>query len=64
MNTFIWGDNCLPSFQVNDMSKFTKVKGLKCRDSFSSHKIKELWVLEFQDNKGNDWSYCIVIVKF
>ena len=59
--TVTWGDNCLPSFQVNDMRKLTeKLKTLNAEIVFPLTKIKGNWVLEFKDSEGNDIEvYCI-----
>ncbi|MDT8718344.1 VOC family protein [Clostridium sp. 19966] len=55
-----WGDNCLPSFQVNDMNiLLNKLKELACEIVFPLTKIKDNWVLEFKDSEGNDIeAYC------
>lgn len=56
----IWGDNCLPSFEVNDMSKLiSKLDDLKADIVFPLKRINENWVLEFKDSEGNDIEvYC------
>ncbi|MBW9154714.1 VOC family protein [Clostridium estertheticum] len=58
--TVIWGDNCLPSLEVNDMNKLIeKLKILKAEIIFPLTKINENWVLEFTDSEGNDIeTYC------
>ena len=55
-----WGDNCLPSLEVNDMNKLIeKLKVLKTEIIFPLTKINENWVLEFTDSEGNDIEvYC------
>ncbi len=55
-----WGDNCLPSFKVNDIGKLTKkLKTLNAEIVFPLTKIKGNWVLEFKDSEGNDIEvYC------
>ena len=50
-----WGDNCLPSFEVNDIqSLIEKLKILNSEIVFPLTKINENWVLEFRDSEGND----------
>lgn len=50
-----WGDNCLPSFEVNDMDKLIeKLTELKIKIVYPRAKIKDNWVLEFKDSEGND----------
>jgi len=50
-----WGDNCLPSFGVNDISKaIEKLKILDREIVFPLTKIRDNWVLEFKDTEGND----------
>lgn len=58
--TVTWGDNCLPSLEVNDMDKLIeKLKMLKVKIIFPLTKINENWVLEFTDSEGNDIEvYC------
>lgn len=58
--TVTWGDNCLPSLEVNDMTKLIeKLKVLKAKIIFPLTKINENWVLEFMDSEGNDVEvYC------
>ncbi|MBX4262138.1 VOC family protein [Clostridium estertheticum] len=56
----IWGDNCLPSLEVNSMNKLIeKLKILKAEIIFPLTKINVNWVLEFTDSEGNDIEiYC------
>ena len=50
-----WGDNCLPSFEVNDINKvIEKLKMLEREIVFPLTKIGDNWVLEFKDTEGND----------
>ncbi len=50
-----WGDNCLPSFEVNDINKeIEKLKILDREIVFPLTKIRDNWVLEFKDTEGND----------
>ena len=50
-----WGDNCLPSFQVNDMDNLIdRLKILEAEIVFPVTKINENLVLEFKDTEGND----------
>jgi len=50
-----WGDNCLPSFKVNDINKIVeKLKILDREIVFPLTKILDNWVLEFKDTEGND----------
>jgi predicted enzyme related to lactoylglutathione lyase len=50
-----WGDNCLPSFKVNDINKIIeKLKILDREIVFPLTKIHDNWVLEFKDTEGND----------
>jgi predicted enzyme related to lactoylglutathione lyase len=55
-----WGDNCLPSFEVNDINKLTeKLKLINAEIVFPLTKIDQNWVLEFKDSEGNDIEiYC------
>ena len=51
----IWGDNCLPSFEVNDINEIIeKLKFLDREIVFPLTKIGDNWVLEFKDTEGND----------
>lgn len=51
----IWGDNCLPSFQTDDMDKLMeKLKEMNAEIVFPLTKINDNWVLEFKDSEGND----------
>ncbi|MFT8315061.1 MAG: VOC family protein [Clostridium sp.] len=50
-----WGDNCLPSFQVNDMNMLIKkIEELEAEIVFPLAQINDNWVLEFKDSEGND----------
>jgi predicted enzyme related to lactoylglutathione lyase len=50
-----WGDNCLPSFEVNNINKLTeKLLELNAEINFSLTKINNNWVLEFKDSEGNE----------
>ncbi|WP_425447213.1 VOC family protein [Dethiothermospora halolimnae] len=55
-----YGDNCLPSFEVNNMDKLiSKLKELDAQLVFPLTKIKDNWVLEFRDSEDNDIEvYC------
>lgn len=55
-----WGDNCLPSFEVNNIEKLTeRLLELNAKIVFPLTKIKNNWVLEFKDSEGNDIEiYC------
>lgn len=55
-----WGDNCLPSFEVNDMSKLMdRLETLNAKIVFPLTKINDNLVLEFKDTEGNDIEvYC------
>lgn len=55
-----WGDNCLPSFEVNDMDKLIKkIDELGAEIVFPLTKIDRNLVLEFKDSEGNDIEvYC------
>lgn len=51
----IWGDNCLPSFEVNDIDELVKkLESLGAKIVFPLTKINDNWVLEFKDTEGND----------
>lgn len=56
----IWGDNCLPSFEVSNMDRLLKkLKVLGAEIVFPLTKINSNWVLEFKDSEGNDIEvYC------
>lgn len=56
----IWGDNCLPSFEVNNIKLVTqKLENLGAEIAFPLTKINNNWVLEFKDSEGNDIEiYC------
>ena len=50
-----WGDNCLPSFEVNDIDiLIKKIKALEAEIVFPLTQINDNWVLEFKDSEGND----------
>lgn len=50
----IWGNNCLPSFQVNDIDLILeKLKELNCPIVFPLTNIGKNKVLEFTDCEGN-----------
>ncbi|MBL4932237.1 VOC family protein [Clostridium paridis] len=55
-----WGDNCLPSFEVDDMEKLNKkLDELNAEIVFPLTKINENLVMEFKDSEGNDIEvYC------
>ena len=51
----IFGDNCLISFEVNDINVFmNKLKMLGAPITFPLTKIGNNYVLEFKDSEGND----------
>lgn len=56
----ILGDNCIPSFEVNDMNEvIDRLEGLKAEIVFPVTKINNNLVLEFKDTEGNDIEvYC------
>lgn len=58
-----WGDNCLPSFEVNDMDRLLeKLRTLEAEIVFPLSKINNNWVLEFKDSEGNDIEvYCKIL---
>lgn len=50
-----WGNNCLPSFEVNDINLFLKrLEELNCPIVFPLTVIGKNKVLEFRDSEGND----------
>jgi len=50
----IYGDNCLPSFEVDNIELAQKkLLLLNCPIVFPITKIKNNWVLEFADSEGN-----------
>jgi predicted enzyme related to lactoylglutathione lyase len=55
-----WGDNCLPSFEVNDIDKLiNRLEILKAEIVFPVTEINNSLVLEFKDSEGNDIEiYC------
>ncbi len=55
-----WGDNCLPSFQIDTLeSLLKKIEELQVEIVFPLTSIKDNWVLEFKDSEGNDIEvYC------
>lgn len=53
--TKVWGNNCLPSFTVNDIDLIQKrLVELKCPIVFPLKTIGKNKVLEFTDSEGND----------
>jgi predicted enzyme related to lactoylglutathione lyase len=59
-----WGDNCLPSFEVNDIKEIIeKLKILEREIVFPLTKIFDNWVFEFKDTEGNDIEVFSKIVK-
>ncbi|MDV3427869.1 MAG: VOC family protein [Bacillota bacterium] len=49
-----WGNNCLPSFKVNDINKLLeRLKELNSELVFPLTRINDNWVLEFEDSEGN-----------
>lgn len=54
-DTVIYGDNCLPSFEVSDITAFIKkLEELGVPIVFPCTQILDNWVLEFRDTEGND----------
>lgn len=55
-----WGDNCLPSFEVDDMNELiSRLEVLKAEIVFPVTDINNNLVLEFKDTEGNDIEiYC------
>ena len=54
-DTVVFGDNCLPSFEVNDIEDFIKkLSELNVSIIMPLTKIGNNWVLEFKDTEGND----------
>jgi predicted enzyme related to lactoylglutathione lyase len=55
-----YGDNCLLSFEVDDMNKLIeKLKNLNAKITYPLTKIGNNQVLEFRDTEGNDVEvYC------
>jgi predicted enzyme related to lactoylglutathione lyase len=52
---YIYGNNCLPSFEVDDINLcIKKLEELKAQIIFPCSKIFNNWVLEFRDSEGND----------
>lgn len=50
-----WGNNCLPSFSVNNIDLFIKrLEELHCKIVFPLTVIGKNKVLEFTDSEGND----------
>ncbi|MGH4119146.1 VOC family protein [Clostridium sp.] len=50
----IYGDNCLPSFEVDDIKLVQeRLLSLNCPIVFPLTNIKNNWVLEFVDSEGN-----------
>jgi predicted enzyme related to lactoylglutathione lyase len=53
--TKVWGNNCLPSLEVNDINIFQKtLVELNCQIVFPLTIIGKNKVLEFTDSEGND----------
>ena len=53
--TKVWGNNCLPSLEVNDIDLIQKkLEKLSCPIVFPLTIIGENKVLEFTDSEGND----------
>lgn len=51
----VYGDNCLPSFEVSDINAFIKkLQELGVPIVFPCVQILDNWVLEFRDTEGND----------
>lgn len=51
----IWGDNCLPSFEVSDIRLLMeRLTTFGAEMVFPLTKIADNWVLEFKDSEGND----------
>jgi hypothetical protein len=47
-----WGDNCLPSFEVDDIQEaYQKIKDLKCDVAFLLKRIGDNMVFEFTDSE-------------
>jgi predicted enzyme related to lactoylglutathione lyase len=55
-----FGDNCLPSFEVNDIDKLiNRLEMLRAEIVFPVTEINNNLVLEFKDTEGNDMeAYC------
>ena len=52
---YIYGNNCLPSFEVEDIDLcIRKLDEIKAQIIFPCSKIMNNWVLEFKDSEGND----------
>lgn len=50
-----WGDNCLPSFEVDNINEvYSKVVDLHCNIAFPLKQIGDNMVFEFTDSEGND----------
>lgn len=50
-----WGDNCLPSFEVEDINTLIdKLSSLNIEIVYPLTQIKNNMVLEFKDTEGND----------
>ncbi len=51
----VYGDNCLPSFQVSNMESFLeKLEELNAPIEYPLTRINDNLVLEFKDPEGND----------
>jgi predicted enzyme related to lactoylglutathione lyase len=49
-----WGNNCLPSIEVNDIERFIeRIHELNCSIVFPTKRIGKNMVLEFTDSEGN-----------
>jgi len=54
-DTVVFGDNCLPSFEVDNIEAFMeKLEELHAPIVFPLMRIANNWVLEFKDPEGND----------
>ena len=54
-DTVVFGDNCLPSFFVDDIEALEqKLHELGAPIVFPRTQIRDNWVLEFRDTEGND----------
>lgn len=54
-NRVVFGHNCLPSFEVDDIKALMrKLEELRAEIVFPLTRIGSNWVLEFRDSEGND----------
>lgn len=54
-NRVVFGHNCLPSFEVNDIKALMeKLEKLQAQIVFPLTHLGNNWVLEFKDLEGND----------